>query len=142
MLEKGLLTTPVVEIEVDVIDQMTEHALIEFPLECCGLLMGNSQKITQIWKMKNAAMSPIRYEIEPKDLLIFSKYLRQFKLKHLGIYHSHPSSEAYPSETDTAEAYYPDCTHFIISLLRSKDPNVRAFTIIKEIVQEKMIQRF
>tara|TARA_B100001013_G_C24524882_1_gene408446 strand:- start:42 stop:476 length:435 start_codon:yes stop_codon:yes gene_type:complete len=136
------IPVPVVEISVNVVNQMMEHSLIESPLECCGLLMGDSQKITQLWKMKNIAKSPIRFEIEPKDLLTFSRYLEKCKLKHLGIYHSHPSSEAYPSQTDIAEAYYPECSYFIISLLRPTDPNIRAFTIVQQIVQEKFIQRF
>jgi proteasome lid subunit RPN8/RPN11 len=28
-------------------------------------------------------------------------------MRHLGIYHSHPASEAYPSKTDVDESYYP-----------------------------------
>ena len=46
----------------------------------------------------------------------------------LGIYHSHPNGPAIPSETDIAQAYYPEIAQFIISLKQS-EPVVGAFLI-------------
>ncbi|MCY3758234.1 MAG: M67 family metallopeptidase [Acidobacteria bacterium] len=130
-----------VQIEAAVIDSMVEHARLETPLECCGLLMGQAGRITRLRRMRNLAQSPIRYEMAPGELFQFFRDLRGSGLQHLGIYHSHPSSEAYPSTTDIAQAFYPDCTYFILSLLVPGLPSVRAFSIIEGVVAERTIQR-
>jgi proteasome lid subunit RPN8/RPN11 len=50
----------------------------------------------------------------------------------LGIYHSHPHTQAYPSPTDVALAFYPDALYFIVSLADPDQPAVRAFRIVKD----------
>ena len=130
-----------VPIEGAVIDSMVEHAEQEAPLECCGLLMGQAGRITRIRRMQNLARSPIRYEMVPRELFQFFKDLRASGLDHLGIYHSHPSSPAFPSATDISQAFYPDCTYVILSLLAPDSPSVRAFSIVEGVVAELAIQR-
>lgn len=130
-----------VQIEAAIIDAMVEHARLEAPLECCGLLTGQAGRITRLRRMRNLAQSPVRYEMAPGELLRFFKDLRGSALQHLGIYHSHPSSEAYPSATDIAQAFYPDCTWFILSLLAPGVPSVRAFSIREGVVAERTILR-
>ena len=130
-----------VQVQAAIIDSMVEHAQLEAPLECCGLLMGQCGRITRLRRMRNLAQSPIRYEMAPGELFQFFKDLRGSGLHHLGIYHSHPSSEAYPSATDVAQAFYPDCTYFILSLRVPGAPSVRAFSITEGVVAERSIQR-
>ena len=129
-----------VQIEAAVIDSMLEHARLETPLECCGLLMGQAGRITRLRRMRNLAQSPIRYEMAPGELFRFFRDLRGSGLQHLGIYHSHPSSEAYPSATDIAQAFYPDCIYVILSLVAPGAPSVRAFSIMESVVAEQAIQ--
>jgi len=130
----------VVSIKKEILGAIIQHASEDVPLECCGLLMGQGNLISDLRKMKNALQSPIRYSMEPPALLHFFKELRSLQLIHLGIYHSHPSSEAYPSSIDKEQAYYPDCTYFIASLRNPLSPSVRAFSILNETVQEKEIR--
>lgn len=132
---------PCVHIEGEIVELILEHARLESPLECCGLLMGKGDRITHISKMRNVVQSPARYEMSPKELFKFFKDLQTLGLRHLGIYHSHPVSQSYPSPIDIAEAYYPDCTYFIVSLLILENPILRAFSIISGIVEEKRIER-
>ena len=130
-----------VHIEAAVINSMVEHAEQEAPLECCGLLMGQAGRVTRLRRMRNLARSPIRYEMAPRELFQFFKDLRTSGLQHLGIYHSHPSSPAFPSATDVSQAFYPDCIYFILSLLAPGPPSVRAFSIIEGVVAERVIGR-
>jgi len=46
----------------------------------------------------------------------------------LGIYHSHPVSQPYPSPTDRAEAHYTDAVYVLVSV-RTAKPEVAAFRI-------------
>ena len=125
-----------IQIKSDILEAMIRQAKEESPRECCGLLMGDGEVITQHRPMKNVLESRVRYEIEPRELLQFFKNLRAANQKHLGIYHSHSGSEAYPSETDVRESFYPNCAYFIVSLKDSASPQVRAFRIVNAVVQE------
>jgi [CysO sulfur-carrier protein]-S-L-cysteine hydrolase len=53
----------------------------------------------------------------------------------VGIYHSHPASQAYPSPTDRAESHYPDAVYVLVSL-RGEPPEMRAFRIEDDAVRE------
>jgi len=128
-----------IQIKSDILEAMIRQAKEESPRECCGLLMGSGDIITCHQPMKNVLESSVRYAIEPRELFQFFKNLRASNQKHLGIYHSHPASEAYPSETDVRESFYPDCAYFIVSLKDSAAPQVRAFRIANAVVLELQI---
>jgi proteasome lid subunit RPN8/RPN11 len=129
-----------VAIKKEILEAIVQHAREEAPLECCGLLMGASETITHQRRMVNVLRSPNRYSIDPQALFDFFRDLRPLQLRHLGIYHSHPASEAYPSKTDVDESYYPDCTYFIVSLEDAQSPSIRAFELAHRSIQEKELQ--
>ncbi|MEW5978062.1 MAG: M67 family metallopeptidase [Acidobacteriota bacterium] len=129
-----------VRIRAPLVDEMVQHALRDAPWECCGLLAGKATDITVLKAMANVLQSPVRYAMESKALLLFFKELRTQGLRHLGIYHSHPSSEAYPSATDVSESFYPECSYFIVSLRTPESPQVRAFSITDGRVSEQRIE--
>ena len=53
------------------------------------------------------------------------------------IYHTHTHSEAFPSETDRKQAFYPDAHHLLVSLSDRNNPVLRAFTIHDGLVEEQ-----
>lgn len=72
------------------------------PQESCALLFGkDGQHITDVFPTDNADESPERFFTIPADQLL-AAYRRAEELKKevVGIFHSHPSSPAYPSRTD------------------------------------------
>ena len=125
----AFLVTHIVQIKKNVLNQMIQHAQAQAPLECCGLLSGQDEVISDLHPMSNRVKSPVRFEMDPLELLLLFKSLRAVGDTHLGIYHSHPSTEAYPSATDIEESFYPDCTYFIVSLKDPLSPQIRAFQI-------------
>lgn len=118
-----------VRIKKGLLENIIQHAKEEAPLECCGLLSGQDDVASQMQRMSNKLRSAVRFEMDPKELFHFFRRLRATRQTHLGIYHSHPSSRAYPSETDVQESLYPDCSYFIVSLMNLHSPQVRAFQI-------------
>ena len=130
----------ILAIKKEILEAMIQHAREEAPLECCGLLMGAEQTITHHRRMGNVLQSPNRYSMDPRALFDFFREMRSLQLRHLGIYHSHPASEAYPSKTDLDESHYPDCTYFIISLKEVQTPSIRAFQLAHRVIQEKTFQ--
>jgi proteasome lid subunit RPN8/RPN11 len=129
----------VVKIRKAVLEEIVEHTRQEAPLECCGLLTGEGDVITRIRKMTNVLRSPVRFSMDPQALFLFFKDIRSLPEKHLGIYHSHPASEAYPSPVDIEQAFYPDCDYLIASLRHPPHNTVRAFRICNCAVLERKI---
>ena len=72
-----------------------------------------------------------RYVIDPREQLRAFRAIDAAGEELVGIYHSHPVSQPYPSPTDRAEAHYPDAFYILVSL-RTGKPEVRAFRIDTE----------
>jgi proteasome lid subunit RPN8/RPN11 len=69
-----------------------------------------------------------RYVIDPRAQLNAFRSIDAAGEELMGIYHSHPVSQPYPSPTDRAEAHYPDALYVLVSL-RAREPEIRAFRI-------------
>ena len=115
-----------VRISAEVLEQMIDHARSEYPVECCGLLSGRGGAIDGIRPTRNQRQSAQEFFVPVRELFDFFKDLRRNGREHLGVYHSHPRSDAYPSVRDTAEFHYPEVSYWVISL-RPPEPEVRCF---------------
>jgi proteasome lid subunit RPN8/RPN11 len=110
-------------------DAMVRQAQAEHPNECCGLLAGKDGRVTEIYKMTNTQHSPVNYLMDPREQFVAFKEMRKKGLELLAIYHSHPHTQAYPSQTDVRLAYYPEAVYIILSLQDRKKPVVNAYRI-------------
>jgi len=119
-----------------IVDEMLRLARSEPRMECCGLLAGVDGIITKIFPTKNALASPTAYEVAPQELFPLFRQMREEGLEHLGIYHSHPATENFPSPSDIELAGYPHQAYFIISPLPAAPNPVRAFFIRDGHVEE------
>lgn len=83
---------------------LTNHAESEKPNESCGILFGSENreevKVKEIFLTKNIEESPVNFTISSEQRLEADKMEKKLQLKIIGIFHSHPASIAYPSETD------------------------------------------
>lgn len=122
-----------VKIARSVYERMVAHTLEFREIESCGMLAGHRDAITRIFSTANAADDKrVRYEISSDDIVrILRHEVEDQGYEHLGIYHSHVASKAYPSRTDIRLAYYP-VLYFIVSLADPERPDVRAFRIVKD----------
>ena len=120
--------------------QMIAHALAERPLEACGLIAGRGEEALQFHPTRNALRSPVRYDVDPRDLLAATLAIEGAGLELWGIFHSHPATEAYPSPTDVRLAHYPDAHYLICSLRRPEAPVLRAFRISGGAIREISIR--
>lgn len=112
---------------------MLAQAYAEAPNECCGLLLGQGDVVADVFPGRNIRMSPRIYELDPQDQLRAFRLMDERGWDLVGIYHSHPATEAYPSRTDQAQALYPDARYVIISLVDKDHPHVKAFRIVDAI---------
>ena len=115
-----------IEIEQRVLQEMIGHAQVEYPLECCGLLSGVDPLIDEVTPTANLARRPCEFFIAPQDLFACMRRVRSESRQFLGIYHSHISSAAFPSERDVAEFHYHDVSYWIVSL-EEPSPDIHCF---------------
>jgi proteasome lid subunit RPN8/RPN11 len=129
-----------VQITDSIAASIEDHARREHPSECCGLLSGANGLITDIHPLRNDADKPeTRYFATPEQLFAAMRRIREAGQALLGVYHSHPRTQAYPSASDVEMAFYPEAFYFIISL----EPQVelRAFRIEDSRIEDVAIVR-
>jgi proteasome lid subunit RPN8/RPN11 len=119
-----------------VLDELLAIARREPDLECCGLLAGRDSVISAVLPARNALRSATSYEIAPAELFDLFRRMRQERLDHLGIYHSHPRGDNAPSAVDVDRAFYPGAAYFIVSPRADVARPVRAFRISGRMTQE------
>ena len=83
---------------------LSNHAENEKPNESCAILFGTENKeevkVEKVFLTKNIEQSPVNFTISAEQRLEADKMERESQLKIIGIFHSHPDSKAYPSNTD------------------------------------------
>src|SRR4029077_21281123 len=87
----------------------------------CGIVIGNRPAaeggVALRWApLRNQLASPLRYAIEPEDLLRLTIATDDADEVFWAIVHSHVASPARPSPTDLREAHYPDALYLLASL--------------------------
>ncbi len=131
----------------DMLAGAREHALTEYPYECCGIVIGkpdhpDDDLIFRCTNIQNQLheKDPKTYErdartayfIDPKELLGIMKQAQERDLVTKLFYHSHPEHGAYFSEEDERmalfdnEPTYPDARYLVISVY-NKEVRDQAF---------------
>jgi proteasome lid subunit RPN8/RPN11 len=123
-----------------IFQKMVNHAKKEWPLECCGILGGRDKTAEKYFELQNTEKSPILYSMSPRDQMKVFQEMEKESMKMIAIYHSHPHSIPFPSETDVKLTFYPDVSSIIISLMEEDNPMVKAFQIRKEAIYVEGIE--
>ena len=103
------------------------------PNEMCALIGGrrsDSLEFELVVGVRNSAKSPDRFALDGAEMLAAEDRIEHAGLEVVGIAHSHPVSEAKPSDTDLADAvtYDPESSlvHVIVSM-QGFTPAIRAW---------------
>lgn len=119
--------------------EMVQHALMEQPNECCGLLSGVIQEthgvVHRRYPLINALQSPIEFESDPRSIFQAEKDMRVHEWEVLAVYHSHPTSHPVPSKKDLARNYSTEVVNLIISL-EGEEPWTRGWWLTAEDYEE------
>ncbi len=118
-----------------VLDDVRAHARESAPRECCGVLLGTTDRIVDSMRATNLAPGNTRFELDPRDHFRAIREARSRQLDVVGFYHSHPHTPAYPSPTDMAESGYADALHLIAGI-REGVNEIRLFRIRPDAVSE------
>jgi proteasome lid subunit RPN8/RPN11 len=121
-------------------DEMKAHSHAEAPNECCGILAGVNDRVIKLYRTTNTEHSPYRYRIDPREMLAIYKEIQENRWQLLGVYHSHPHTEAFPSPTDMKSNVLPGSIYFIISLSNPDQVVIRGFHILKGKITETQLR--
>ena len=110
-----------INISEQLLKNIREHGVRDYPYECCGLLLGryeaDAKVVNETYPISNAREESAkrnRFLIEPAELMRGEKYARSKELEVVGFYHSHPDSPARPSQYDLEHAW-PTYSYIIVS---------------------------
>ena len=118
-----------------IFNDMLAHCRQGYPNEVCGILAGRDNRVSKLYRMANTENSPVNYMMDSKEQFKVMKDMRENSLSMVAIYHSHPASPPYPSQTDMNLAFYDDAVYIIISLIEDK-PVVKAYNIRGKVEEE------
>ena len=85
-------------------DKLVTHAIDEQPNESCAMLfgkkVGDNWNVKEVFLTQNIDDSQTNFTISPEELLKGYQIAEKNQLEVVGIFHSHPNSDAIPSNTD------------------------------------------
>jgi [CysO sulfur-carrier protein]-S-L-cysteine hydrolase len=127
-----------VRIDAALLERIVAHARRDYPNECCGMVAVRGGRAVAVYEATNIQASPLRFEVDPLEVLRVDNAIEAQGDTLGAIYHSHTRSEPYPSQTDIGFAAHwgPDVEWLIVGLSRDGDATVRCYRIDDGAVQE------
>lgn len=138
-----------IPIAADKLEAIHQHALEEYPYECCGIVIGHldNEESDILFKCTNIqnklhVVDPKTYtrdartafNIEGKELFKIQREVEAQGLAYKLFYHSHPEHDAYFSEEDKrmalmdGEPTYPKAQYLVVSVYDAKIKNQALFS--------------
>jgi proteasome lid subunit RPN8/RPN11 len=126
-----------VRIDAALLERIVAHARRDFPNECCGMVAVRDGQAVAIHEATNVAASPLRFEVDGREILRAQDAFEEEGAELGAIYHSHTRSEPYPSQTDVNfAAGWPGVEWLIVGLRRDGEATVRSYRIDGGAVEE------
>ena len=131
-------------IDQAIYDAIIAHARADHPDEACGIVAGpiGSDRPTRFVPMANAERSPTFYRFDSTEQFKTWRTMDELDEEPVIVYHSHSSTEAYPSRTDISYAAEPNA-HYVLVSTRDADGlgefQFRSFRILDGVVSEESV---
>jgi proteasome lid subunit RPN8/RPN11 len=105
-------------------------------------------RVMDVYPIDSEDRSEIVYTMNPLQQLRAEKEIGARGLQVVGIYHTHPATQPYPSPTDVARAHwgetddllFPEHSYLIVSLRDPQNPEVRSFKIRGRRIPQDIIE--
>ena len=115
---------------------LLDHTCKEEPNEACAILYGNKieeeNTVKEIWLTKNDTPSPIEFTLSAEQTWEMDQKRKELNLEIIGIFHSHPKGEAYPSNTDKK---FMENNPYVWIIYSGINKNFRAFILESDSVE-------
>lgn len=111
---------------------LAEYSENQKPNESCAILFGKDDEVLDLFLTENIESSPVNFTISNKQLIEAYSIAEEKKLEVVGIFHSHPDSDAYPSNTDEKFMQSNPVAWIIYSGINK---NFKAYVLESEIIE-------
>jgi len=118
-------------------DAMFAHAAWAYPAEACGLVAVDEDRVpVMVFCLTNVVEGADRFTIDPVEHFACVRFAEAHGWSIGGVFHSHVSSDPYPSQIDVEQGGDPDWIHYIVGPMSAPRPMLRGFTIVGGIIAE------
>lgn len=123
-------------------DAIVAHARKDHPDEACGIVAGpaGSDRPERHVAMVNAERSPTFFSFDPQEQFTVWREMDDRDEEPVVIYHSHTSTEAYPSRTDISLAGEPHAHYVLVSTREPDTLEFRSYHIVDGEVTEEEVR--
>ena len=115
---------------------LLDHTHKEEPNESCAILYGNKieeeNTVKEIWLTKSSNPSPIEFTLSAEQTWEMDQKRKELNLEIIGIFHSHPKGEAFPSSTDKK---FMQNNPYVWIIYSGINKNFRAFILESDSVE-------
>ena len=132
-----------IELQEIILSQSDKKILSEYsenqkPNESCAILFGKKNRVSEMFLTENTEKSPVNFTISNEQLIEAYKMAEEQDMEIVGIFHSHPSSDAFPSNTDEKFMQSNPVAWIIYSGINK---NFRAFILESDIIEIEIIEK-
>ncbi len=121
------------KISPELLGQIVQHTQEDPRNEACGVVAvqpGSPPRAVAVHRTRNIHASPLKFEIDGRELLALYNTIEEAGQELGGIYHSHVRSRPYPSQADiNFAANWPGVEWIIVGLADPAAPEVRSYLI-------------
>ena len=117
---------------------LSEYSENQKPNEACAILFGEGSQVLDLFLTENIEESPINFTISNDQLIEAYKIVEEKQQEVIGIFHSHPNSDAFPSNTDVKFMQSNPVVWIIYSGINK---NFRAFIFESNIIEIPIEER-
>lgn len=119
------------------VNKLLSHAQHNPDIEVCGLIGNDASENKYYYPIDNISKNPsCRFLMDAPQQIKTLKKMREKQQELFAIVHSHPKTNAEPSQLDIEENNYKDVFYIIISLNTEGVLEMRAYTQKKKSMQE------
>jgi len=111
---------------------LSEYSENQKPIEACAILFGEGSQVLDLFLTENIEESPINFTISNDQLIEAYKMAEEKQQEVIGIFHSHPNSDAFPSNIDVKFMQSNPVVWIIYSGINK---NFRAFILESDIIE-------
>lgn len=117
---------------------LSEYSENQKPNESCAILFGKKNQVLDTFMTENIEKSPVNFTISNEQLIEAYKTAEERNMEIVGIFHSHPNSDAFPSNTDEKFMQSNPVTWIIYSGINK---NFKAFILESDVMEIPIIEK-
>lgn len=108
--------------------EMVNYCKRHLPYEGCGLISGTDNTGLTLWKLPNESRSVSGFSMSERSVAMALKQMQLKGEQLTGIFHSHPSTSAYPTKKDIKYNPYSNIAYIIVSF-HTQPPEIGCFHV-------------